>query len=128
MLTPSLGLKLGTYGSSDSTSTRLNALQFAWMTVKTREFCSMFGESFDTNICLSDDVGDHERSPCFGDSGGPMVLKKEDGRFTVIGIASFVAELGCAEGVFQEKWEHDGDDDDDDDVWSKCSFSYDQGC
>lgn len=86
-------------GNRDIQDIRPDALNFAWMTAKAREYCYMYGGSLDKTICVSDDVGDRKRSPCFGDSGGPMVIKKDDGRFTVIGLAAFVADVGCAEGL-----------------------------
>ena len=30
-----------------------------------------------------------------GDSGGPLVYKEKDGKYTQVGIASFVAANGC---------------------------------
>nr|AYV99607.1 venom polypeptide [Dolopus genitalis] len=37
-------------------------------------------------------------SPCSGDSGGPLVMQDEDGKFSQIGVNSFVAFEGCSSG------------------------------
>jgi len=33
-----------------------------------------------------------------GDSGGPLVYQENDGRYTEVGIASFVSSAGCTQG------------------------------
>uniref|UniRef100_A0AAG5DEY6 Peptidase S1 domain-containing protein n=1 Tax=Anopheles atroparvus TaxID=41427 RepID=A0AAG5DEY6_ANOAO len=47
------------------------------------------------NICMSGAGG---RSPCFGDSGGPLTVSIDAGRSLLVGITSFGAAIGCAAG------------------------------
>lgn len=44
------------------------------------------------NICTS---GDDGRSPCHGDSGGPLAVIR-DGRSVQIGVVSFGSPVGCS--------------------------------
>uniref|UniRef100_A0A2C9GV75 Peptidase S1 domain-containing protein n=1 Tax=Anopheles dirus TaxID=7168 RepID=A0A2C9GV75_9DIPT len=48
----------------------------------------------DQNVCLDASGG---RSPCNGDSGGPLAV--QDGGSLEVGIASFVSAAGCASGA-----------------------------
>uniref|UniRef100_A0A1V1FIV0 Putative serine protease 64 isoform C n=2 Tax=Reticulitermes speratus TaxID=60591 RepID=A0A1V1FIV0_9NEOP len=71
-----------------------NTLQYADMPVIANSQCiETFHELItSTKICVSTD---DKRSPCNGDSGGPLVIQEDDGRYTEIGIASFVHVYGC---------------------------------
>lgn len=48
------------------------------------------------NICISGKGG---KSTCNGDSGGPLHLIMDDGRYKQIGITSFGLVLGCEKGL-----------------------------
>ena len=46
-------------------------------------------------MCTS---GDNGRGTCFGDSGGPAIVKQPDGSWVQVGIAAFGALSGCTKG------------------------------
>lgn len=45
-------------------------------------------------------AGSRTKGTCFGDSGGPLLLKGRDGKERVLGIASAVFDRDCGEGLF----------------------------
>jgi secreted trypsin-like serine protease len=45
---------------------------------------------FDEQVC----VGGGDKGACFGDSGGPLVVRENGGK-VLVGVASFVSDLGC---------------------------------
>ncbi|XP_063541603.1 collagenase-like [Cydia strobilella] len=74
-------------------------LQWVYLTGDSNERCwSAFfpGSSIvvDSTICASG-YNVTSQSTCQGDSGGPLVELEEDGKYTLVGIASFVSSLGC---------------------------------
>ena len=49
----------------------------------------------ETMMCTS---GNDGRGSCYGDSGGPALVRDEDGSFVQVGIVSFGAVNGCEDG------------------------------
>ena len=49
----------------------------------------------ETMMCTSGMSG---RGTCFGDSGGPALVKSPDGSYVQVGIVSFGANAGCENG------------------------------
>jgi len=68
------------------------------LTVITNAQCrAVFGNIITDCIICTD--GNGPRSTCHGDSGGPLVYLENDGVYTQVGIASFVASIGCDVGL-----------------------------
>jgi chymotrypsin len=83
-----------TSGGSTAGSTHLRSVQ---NTVITNEACARFSTNvFDCTICTSTTGG---RSPCHGDSGGPLTVQS-GGRRVQIGVVSFGPSGGCETGTF----------------------------
>jgi len=55
----------------------------------------LYGIMTETMMCTS---GDNGRGTCFGDSGGPAIVKQPDGSYVQVGILSFGALAGCEKG------------------------------
>jgi len=55
----------------------------------------LFGIMTETMMCTS---GSDGRGTCYGDSGGPAIVKQPDGSFVQVGILSFGALAGCEKG------------------------------
>jgi len=55
----------------------------------------LFGIMTETMMCTS---GSNGRGTCYGDSGGPAIVKQPDGSYVQVGILSFGALAGCEKG------------------------------
>lgn len=55
----------------------------------------LFGIMTENMMCTSGASG---RGTCFGDSGGPAIVKQPDGSWVQVGIAAFGALSGCEKG------------------------------
>ena len=55
----------------------------------------LFGIMTENMMCTS---GANGRGTCFGDSGGPAIVKQPDGSWVQVGIAAFGALSGCEKG------------------------------
>ena len=55
----------------------------------------LFGIMTENMMCTS---GAEGRGTCFGDSGGPAIVKQPDGSWVQVGIAAFGALSGCEKG------------------------------
>jgi len=65
--------------------------------VPNSECRSVYGSIIDaTIICTSVEAGS---GTCNGDSGGPLSFVETDGRYTAVGVTSFVSSLGCEYGL-----------------------------
>ncbi|XP_052873595.1 collagenase-like [Anopheles cruzii] len=71
----------------------LNHLHRLSGTIITNAACNLqfFGGITESHICTATTNG----SPCLGDQGGPLTVQDADGGHTVIGVFSFVSNLGC---------------------------------
>lgn len=56
---------------------------------------NLYGIITDNMMCTS---GDNGRGSCYGDSGGPAVVKQPDGTYVQVGVLSFGALAGCELG------------------------------
>ncbi|CAD7082340.1 unnamed protein product [Hermetia illucens] len=72
-------------------------LQYVKLRILPPEICQHFYTERirDTNICTDTGLG---RGICNGDSGVPMVYQRSDGTSVLIGIGSFISQMGCASG------------------------------
>ncbi|XP_063628875.1 retinitis pigmentosa 1-like 1 protein [Cydia splendana] len=77
-------------------------LQWVYLAGDSNQRCSSaFGGSsiiVDSTICASS-YNVTSQSTCQGDSGGPLVDLEEDGKYTLVGVTSFVSALGCHAGM-----------------------------
>ncbi|XP_053661913.1 brachyurin-like [Anopheles marshallii] len=84
------------YGRTSTTSTTMSRfLRYAMNSVITNSECVAAWSSYyveDQNVCMSAANG---RSPCIGDSGGPLLVNSAFGPLQV-GIVSFGEAVGCA--------------------------------
>jgi len=55
----------------------------------------LYGIMTETMMCTS---GSNGRSTCYGDSGGPAIIRQPDGTFVQVGILAFGALAGCEKG------------------------------
>ncbi|XP_073947925.1 uncharacterized protein [Choristoneura fumiferana] len=73
-------------------------LQWVYLTGESNLACwfAYGGSSIivDSTICASH-YNVTSQSTCQGDSGGPLVDLEEDGKYTMVGVASFVSGTGC---------------------------------
>ncbi|XP_047999224.1 collagenase-like [Leguminivora glycinivorella] len=73
-------------------------LQWVYLSGDSNEFCrsAYNGSSIivDSTICASA-YNVTSQSTCQGDSGGPLVELEEDGKYTLVGVTSFVSARGC---------------------------------
>ncbi|XP_063368717.1 transmembrane protease serine 11E-like [Cydia amplana] len=73
-------------------------LQWVYLTGDANERCrSAYGGSsiiIDSTICASA-YNVTSQSTCQGDSGGPLAELEEDGKYTLVGVTSFVSSQGC---------------------------------
>ncbi|KAH8301979.1 hypothetical protein KR044_001472, partial [Drosophila immigrans] len=89
------------WGRTNSLSGKTDILQYFYIDVLSNDECAkliykrqpgmLLPESY---ICLKPSA----RSPCSGDSGGPLARKNSDGSSTLLGIASFVMDQQCTLG------------------------------
>jgi secreted trypsin-like serine protease len=83
--------------TSDSSSAGSPYLRSVRNEVITNEACRLFTLNiFQSTICISTVGG---RSPCHGDSGGPLTVESE-GRRVQIGVVSFGPAQGCESELF----------------------------
>uniref|UniRef100_A0A1V1FKM4 Putative serine protease 64 isoform A n=1 Tax=Reticulitermes speratus TaxID=60591 RepID=A0A1V1FKM4_9NEOP len=82
---------------SDLSTGRPDTLQYANMSVIANRECFDIYPSYVTSTMICVSTAD-KRSPCKGDGGGALVIQEDDGRYTEIGIASFVHKSGCEMG------------------------------
>ena len=99
----------GVYIDNGSSSA---VIRYVGLRVITTAECELtFGALLDSQLCTS---GEHGRSSCSGDSGGPLTVQR-NGYSTQIGIVSFGAYVGCELGYpsaftrvsYFRQWIHD---------------------
>lgn len=92
-----LGTVSGWGRFSDAVSAISPTLQYVEVPVISNFACSIRfpGVIQPSNVCTS---GANGRSPCSGDSGGPLTIVDSDGELTQIGVVSFGLALGCERG------------------------------
>ncbi|XP_034105980.1 chymotrypsin-2-like [Drosophila albomicans] len=79
------------WGTTSYNGPQPNHLQYYNVTVYSNEECKnklvpdIFPSSY---ICLKPS----QSSPCYGDSGGPLAIRNEDGSHTLLGLTSFGSE------------------------------------
>ncbi|XP_071452155.1 brachyurin-like [Hetaerina americana] len=82
---------------SDSSPGISQMLNYVSMKVMSNEECAnTFGDIITPTKLCTDTTGGH--SSCNGDSGGPLILQGQDGRYVEVGIVSFGASAGCEQG------------------------------
>uniref|UniRef100_A0A182JJG0 Uncharacterized protein n=1 Tax=Anopheles atroparvus TaxID=41427 RepID=A0A182JJG0_ANOAO len=84
--------------TSDASTATSNVVMFTRNPVMSNAQCNGFWSTAvvqDQNVCLDATGG---RSPCNGDSGGPLAVQ-DNGNSLEVGIASFVSAQGCASGA-----------------------------
>ncbi|GLG92354.1 Chymotrypsin, partial [Gryllus bimaculatus] len=81
------------FGRTSGTSGISPSLRYASLTVISNTNCALyFGNSINSyKVCTTGASG---RSPCNGDSGGPLFITDSDGSYTQIGLVSFGSN-GC---------------------------------
>jgi hypothetical protein len=68
-------------------------LNYANLIVMPHALCAfVYGPDITCNVLCTYPLG---ASICQGDSGGPLVYLEKDGKYTLVGISSFVAANGC---------------------------------
>ena len=73
-----------------------DSLRGAQVEILPNKACNdLFGIMTENMMCTS---GDNGRGTCFGDSGGPAIVKQPDGSWVQVGIAAFGALSGCTKG------------------------------
>ncbi|XP_049542599.1 brachyurin-like [Anopheles darlingi] len=86
------------FGRTSDTGPTSNFLRYASNSILTNGDCSSFWPTpflSPENVCMS---GANGRSPCFGDSGGPLTVSTVLGPLQV-GIVSFGDSAGCSIGI-----------------------------
>ncbi|XP_035785792.1 brachyurin-like [Anopheles albimanus] len=86
------------FGRTSDTGSTSNFLRYASNLILTNGDCSSFWPTpflSPENVCMS---GANGRSPCFGDSGGPLTVSTVLGPLQV-GIVSFGDSAGCSIGI-----------------------------
>ncbi|ETN60710.1 serine-type enodpeptidase [Anopheles darlingi] len=83
----------GALGQNAQEILPLNSLHRVNGSIITNTACNLqfFGGISDDHVCIATSNG----SPCQGDQGGPLTVQDADGGQTVIGIHSFISNLGC---------------------------------
>lgn len=73
-----------------------DALRAVEVEILDNDVCNrLFGIMTETMMCTS---GSNGRGTCYGDSGGPAIVKQADGSYVQVGILSFGALAGCEKG------------------------------
>jgi len=73
-----------------------DSLRGAEVEILENDYCNQFyGIMTDNMMCTS---GADARGSCFGDSGGPAIVKQTDGSWVQVGIIAFGAQDGCEVG------------------------------
>ena len=74
-----------------------NGLHEVQVQVLANQVCSdLYGPMITENMmCTS---GTDSRGSCYGDSGGPALVRGEDGSYVQVGIVSFGAVSACTDG------------------------------
>ncbi|XP_059478407.1 transmembrane protease serine 9-like [Neocloeon triangulifer] len=83
------------YGKTSNTAGPSNALMFvSLLTISNAQCMQKYGSRYvlSTTICTA---AYPDKSTCNGDSGGPMVYKEADGKFTLLGIVSYGSSSSC---------------------------------
>ncbi|XP_035790059.1 brachyurin-like [Anopheles albimanus] len=83
----------GALGQNAQEILPLNSLRRVNGSIISNTACNLqfFGGISDDHVCIATSNG----SPCQGDQGGPLTVQDADGGQTVIGIHSFISNLGC---------------------------------
>ncbi|XP_028166477.1 collagenase-like [Ostrinia furnacalis] len=85
------------YGKTGDASeiTGSQSLRFAFVTVKPKEECAIYGNLFGASmICTNGIYG----GSCGGDSGGPLFISERSGEKYLIGVVSYGSAYGCEAG------------------------------
>ncbi|XP_047999059.1 collagenase-like isoform X4 [Leguminivora glycinivorella] len=95
-------LEASGWGSTWTDGAAPENLQWVYLSGDSNEFCrsAYNGSSVIVNstICASA-YNVTSQSTCHGDSGGPLVELEEDGKYTLVGVTSFVSGRGCHVGI-----------------------------
>lgn len=85
------------WGAIDDGGSYPDGLHEVDVQILNNQVCSdLYGPMItETMMCTS---GSNGRGSCYGDSGGPALVKDVDGSFVQVGIVSFGASNGCEDG------------------------------